>query len=60
LQFGLFSFKTKVTVQLNMSERRNGQLALAKRTVRNRVSLESWQQIKTAYASGIGLREIAL
>jgi hypothetical protein len=29
------------------------------RTVRNRVSSERWEQIKTAYASGIALREIA-
>jgi hypothetical protein len=27
--------------------------------VRSRISSERWQQIKTAYASGIGLREIA-
>jgi hypothetical protein len=27
--------------------------------VRNRISIDVWQQIKTAYASGIGLREIA-
>ena len=42
-----------------MSERENGQLPLAKPTVRNRVSSERLEQIKTAYASGIGLREIA-
>jgi hypothetical protein len=42
-----------------MSEQGNGQLPLAKRTVRNRVSSGLWEQIKTAYASGIGLREIA-
>src|SRR6059058_5502610 len=29
------------------------------RTVRSRVSSERWEQIKTTYASGIGLREIA-
>jgi uncharacterized alpha-E superfamily protein len=29
------------------------------RTVRSRVSSERWEQIKTAYASGIALREIA-
>jgi hypothetical protein len=29
------------------------------RTVRSRVSSERWGQIKTAYAAGIGLREIA-
>ena len=43
-----------------MSEQQgNGQLPLAKRTVRSRVSSGLWEQIKTAYASGIGLREIA-
>jgi hypothetical protein len=38
---------------------RNGQLPLMMRTVRSRVSSERWEQIKTAYASGIALREIA-
>jgi len=42
-----------------MSEHENGRLPLAKRTVRNRISSERWEQIKTAYAAGIGLREIA-
>ena len=42
-----------------MSEQGNGQFPLAKRTVRNRDSSGLWEQIKTAYASGIGLREIA-
>ena len=42
-----------------MSERENGQLPLAKRTIRSRISSERWEQIKTAYAAGIGLREIA-
>jgi DNA-binding NarL/FixJ family response regulator len=42
-----------------MSERQNGQLARAKRTIRSRISSERWEQIKTAYAAGIGLREIA-
>jgi hypothetical protein len=42
-----------------MSEHENGKLPLAKRTVRNRISSERWEQIKTARASGIGLREIA-
>jgi hypothetical protein len=44
---------------LNVSERENGQLPLAKRTARTRVSSGRWEQIKTAYASGIGLRQIA-
>jgi hypothetical protein len=42
-----------------MSERENGQLLLPKRAVRSRICAERWEQIKTAYASGIGLREIA-
>jgi hypothetical protein len=42
-----------------MSERENGRLPLATRTMRNRISSERWEQIKTAYAAGIGLREIA-
>src|SRR5205823_4241553 len=55
----LFSPEDSVTVHLNMREQGNGQLPLAKRTVRNRDSSGLWEQIKTAYASGIGLREIA-
>jgi DNA-binding transcriptional regulator LsrR (DeoR family) len=58
-QFALFSSKTSVTVHLNMSERENWHLPLAKQTVRSRIASERWDQIKTAYASGIGLREIA-
>jgi hypothetical protein len=42
-----------------MSERENGQLPLPERRVRSRISSERRDQIKTAYASGIGLREIA-
>ena len=56
-EFALFSSKTSITVHLNMSQRENGQLPLAKPTVRSRIPSESWEQIKTAYASGIGLRE---
>src|SRR5437868_11941870 len=55
----LFSPEDSGTVQLNMSEQEDGQLPLAMRTVRSRVSSERWEQIKTAYASGIALREIA-
>jgi hypothetical protein len=44
---------------LNMGERENGQLPLPKRAVRSRISADIWEQTKTAYASGIGLREIA-
>ena len=42
-----------------MSEHENGQLLLPKRGVRSRISADIWEQIKTAHASGIGLREIA-
>jgi hypothetical protein len=42
-----------------MKEPGNGQLPLAKRTVRNRISPDTWEQIKTGYAAGINLREIA-
>jgi hypothetical protein len=43
-----------------MSERENGQLPLAKRRGRSRISADVWEQVKTAYATGsIGLREIA-
>jgi uncharacterized protein YjcR len=42
-----------------MSEPENGQLPLAKRTLRNRISADIWEQIKTGYAAGINLREIA-
>ena len=42
-----------------MSEQENGQLLVAKRTVRRKIPTEIWEQGKTAYASGIGLREIA-
>ena len=42
-----------------MSDRENGQLPLAKPTVRNRISPDIWEQIKTGYAAGINLREIA-
>jgi len=48
-----------MTVHLNMSGRENGQLPLAKRTTRNRISVDIWEQIKTGYAAGINLREIA-
>jgi hypothetical protein len=55
----LVFFQSRVTVQLNVSERENGQLPLAERAVRGRIPEERWEQIKTAHASGIGLREIA-
>jgi hypothetical protein len=57
-EFLLF-FQNRINVQLNMFEQENGQLPLARRTVRHRISADVWQQVKTAYASGIGLREIA-
>jgi hypothetical protein len=53
-----FSLENSINVHLNMSEWENGQLP-RKRTVRSRISSEQRDQIKTAYASGIGLREIA-
>jgi hypothetical protein len=55
----LFSSKTSITVHLNMSGRGNGRLPVAKRPLRIRISSERWEQIKVAYVSGIGLREIA-
>jgi hypothetical protein len=42
-----------ITVHLNMSDSENGQWALAKRTIRSRISSERWEQIKTAYAAAI-------
>src|SRR4029453_3658958 len=57
-EFLLF-FQNRINVQLNMIEQENGQLPLLKRTVRSKISADVWQQVKTAYASGIGLREIA-
>jgi hypothetical protein len=42
-----------------MNQQENGQRPIAKRSVRSRISSECWEQIKTARASGIGLREIA-
>jgi hypothetical protein len=59
MQFRLVFFQNRIDVQLNMTERENGQLPLAKQPARNRISSERWEQIKTAHASGIGLREIA-
>jgi len=59
LQFGLFSLKNIITVHLNMSEGENGQVPMPRRRVRSRISADIWEQTKTAYTSGIGLREIA-
>src|SRR6266496_5986903 len=42
-----------------MSECENSQLPVAERAVHSRISNDVWEQVKTAYASGIGLREIA-
>jgi hypothetical protein len=42
-----------------MNERENGNLPVPNRAVRSRISADVWEQVKTAYASGIGLREIA-
>src|SRR6266513_1342069 len=42
-----------------MSNRETGQPPRPSRRGRSRISAERWEQIKTAHASGIGLREIA-
>jgi hypothetical protein len=42
-----------------MSERENGEQPTPNRFRRSRISSDRWEQIKTARASGIGLREIA-
>jgi uncharacterized protein YjcR len=42
-----------------MSEQENERLPFAKQPMRTQIRPERWEQIKTAYASGIGLREIA-
>ena len=42
-----------------MSEPGNGQLPLPGRRERSRIAPDIWEQVKTAYATGIGLREIA-
>ena len=42
-----------------MSECENGQLPPPRGRVRSRIFVDVWEQTKTAYASGIGLREIA-
>jgi hypothetical protein len=57
-QFGLSFSKTSLTVHLNMSEAQNGKLPV-RQTTRSRISSECWEQIKVAYVSGIGLREMA-
>jgi hypothetical protein len=55
----LVFFRNTITVQLNMSDCENGALQPSTQAVRSRISVERWEQIKTAYASGVGLREIA-
>jgi hypothetical protein len=42
-----------------MSEHENGQAVPINRGSRSKIPSERWEQIKTAHASGIGLREIA-
>jgi hypothetical protein len=42
-----------------MDEQENQRVPFAKQPMRTRIRSERWEQIKTAYASGIGLREIA-
>ena len=51
--------QSTLSVRVNMSQSENGQLPLAKPTIRSRISSERWEQIKIVYVSGIGLREIA-
>jgi hypothetical protein len=51
--------QTSVSVRLNMIEHENGQAVPINGGGRTRISSERWEQIKTACASGIGLREIA-
>jgi hypothetical protein len=51
--------RNSVTVHLNMSDRENGQQPLPGRRVRNKICADIWEQIKTGYAAGINLREIA-
>jgi hypothetical protein len=59
IRFWLVFLQNTVTVHLNMSDRENGQCPIPNQSVRCRISSEHWEQIKTAHASGIGLREIA-
>ena len=49
-QLALHFPRIGLNVQTNMSEPGNGQLPLAKRTLRSRISSECWEQIKIAYA----------
>jgi hypothetical protein len=42
-----------------MNEHENGQVVPINRGGRSKIPSERWEQIKTAHASGIGLREIA-
>ena len=51
--------QSSLNVHANMSQSGDGQLRVAKRSLSSRISSERWEQIKTAYAAGIGLREIA-
>ena len=55
----LVFLQNTISVQLNMSERENGEQPTPNRFRRSRISSDRWEQIKTARASGIGLREIA-
>ena len=55
----LVFLQNTISVQLNMSEHENGQAVRINRRDRSKIPSECWEQIKTAHASGIGLREIA-
>ncbi len=55
----LVFLQNTISVQLNMSEHENGKAVPINGGGRRKISSERWEQIKTARASGIGLREIA-
>jgi hypothetical protein len=55
----LVFLQNTISVQLNMSKHENGQAVPINGGGRGKISSERWEQIKTARASGIGLREIA-
>ena len=55
----LVFLQNTISVQLNMIERENGEELTPNRFRRSKIPSERWEQIKTAHASGIGLREIA-
>jgi hypothetical protein len=58
IAISLFSFK-RAKCSIERRDCKNGQLSFTSHGTRSRISSERWEQIKTAYASGIGSREIA-